>query len=106
CMKNRTTRMALITAMLSATTVLHCPKFTVERKAVSTMSAMSAIQIFKYVFQATTCSAIASPGFEFRVSLNHCRQNPQSTSGVPMGNEVQQRIEEDPDNIHEVPVQS
>src|SRR5918993_2431894 len=95
CMKNSTTRVALITATTIATATFMFPRSTKATATVMTVSTMSAPKIARYRLFGTTCSSYSS------CSVN---SYDDMVSVVPV-DQIEQWKEENPDDIHEVPVQ-
>src|SRR5262245_26535958 len=85
-MKNRATRSILHVAITSATTTLKSPRSTNATAVVMTVNAIRPAKTRMYDLMLSTCSLMSSP----QVAVN----------------QVQQREQVDPDDIHEVPVQA
>src|SRR5918993_2287901 len=95
CMKNSTTRVALITATTIATATFMFPRSTKATATVMTVSTMSAPKIARYRLFGTTCSSYSS-----------CSANSYDdmVSVVPV-DQIEQWKQENPDDVHEVPVE-
>src|SRR5512146_442656 len=87
CMKNSTTSDPLRVAISNATTMLNCPRSTYDTAAVVTVRHISAAHTVKYTF----------PLMIFSMSLS---------THVMVADQVQQGIEINPYQVHEVPVQA
>src|SRR5438477_12831577 len=83
CMKNKPTRLALTMAMRSAATVLNGPRSTYATAVVSAVRPIRSAKIKAYIFRGAMCSATVTPS-----------------------DEIKEREKEDPDDIHEVPVEA
>src|SRR5579863_7015569 len=87
CMKNSTTSEPLMLAISSATTMLNCPRSTYDTAAVVTVRHISAAQTVKYTFALMI----------FSMSFS---------THVMVADQVQQGVQINPDQVHEVPVQA
>src|SRR5690348_14713371 len=87
CMKNSTTSEPFTVAIISASTMLNAPKSRYETAAVVTVRHISAAHTVKYTFALMI----------FSMPFSTC---------VMVPDQVQQRVEINPHQVHKVPVQS
>src|SRR5947208_1147678 len=92
-MKNSTTSAALTTPMRPPTTLCHAPRSTNDRATVRTVSPIRMAKTVTYVVGGTTRSDMVASPQEMQVAH------------VVLTGQVQQRQQEDPHDIDEVPVQ-
>src|SRR4051812_206712 len=88
CMKNRTTSVALKTAIARATGKFRLPRSFIAANTVSAVHTISAPKIVTYVDVGEMCPDMTL------------------SDGVRTVHEIQQREQEDPDDIDEVPVET
>src|SRR5712692_3546291 len=89
CIKNKATRLALVAAIVNATTTFHTPRSTSATRYVTIVNTTSVINMMAYVFIETIFSDMPPPSVR--------RTTAQ---------QVQKRKQEYPDDVHKVPVQA